>query len=158
MDTGGIDINALIDGSRIVLDKQDDGESILELHVTKAADESTQSYEYDEYQQITGTLLNNAGHITITIENQDQFCMYTTVTRYADTNLVTLANNGLLYLFSSMKLTLGWTDGGTCQLSWTCVVNLYKSIVANNVIPVSFHMGQCETFLSSSSKKMAIRC
>ena len=25
-------------------------------------------------------------------------------------------------------------------------VNLYKSIAANNVIPVSFHMRQCETF------------
>ena len=45
------------------------GESILELHETNATD----SYEYDEYLPITGTQLNSAGQITITIENQDQF-------------------------------------------------------------------------------------
>ena len=49
------------------------GESILELHETNPTDESIKSYEYDEYQPITGTRLNSAGQITITIENQDQF-------------------------------------------------------------------------------------
>ena len=49
------------------------GESILELHKTNTTDESIKSYEYDEYQPITGTQLNSAGQITITIENQDQF-------------------------------------------------------------------------------------
>ena len=44
------------------------GESILELHETNATDESIKSY-YDEYQLITGTQLNSAGQITITIEN-----------------------------------------------------------------------------------------
>ena len=49
------------------------GESILEFHETNATDESIKSYEYDEYQPITGTQLNSAGQIKITIENQDQF-------------------------------------------------------------------------------------
>ena len=49
------------------------GESILELHETNSTDESIKSYEYNEYQPITGTQLNSAGQITITIENQDQF-------------------------------------------------------------------------------------
>ena len=49
------------------------GESILEIHETNATDESIKSYEYDEYQPITGTQLTSAGQITITIENQDQF-------------------------------------------------------------------------------------
>ena len=49
------------------------GKSILELHETNDTDESIKSYEYDEYQPITGTQLNSAGQITITIENQDQF-------------------------------------------------------------------------------------
>ena len=49
------------------------GGSILELHETNATVESIKSYEYDEYQQIIGTQINNAGQITITIENQDQF-------------------------------------------------------------------------------------
>ena len=104
------------------------GESILELHETKATDESIKSYEYDEYQPITGTQLNSAGQITITIENQDQFLYlhnsYLLIegkvlkadnTRYADTDLIALTNNGLLYLFSSLKLT----NGGIFQLSWS---------------------------------------
>ena len=37
------------------------GESILELHVTNATDESIKSYEYDECQPISGTQLNSAG-------------------------------------------------------------------------------------------------
>ena len=68
------------------------GESILELHETNATDESIKAYEYDEYQPITGTQLNSAGQITITIENQDE-----------DADLIALTNNGL---FSSLKLTL----------------------------------------------------
>ena len=95
------------------------GESILELHKTNATDESIKSYEYDEYQPITGTQLNSAGQITITIENQDQFLQlhksYLLIegdvlkaddTRCADGDLIALTNNGLLYLFSSLKLTL----------------------------------------------------
>ena len=49
------------------------GESILDLHETNTADESIKSYEYDEYQHITGTQLNSAGQITLTIEYQNQF-------------------------------------------------------------------------------------
>ena len=48
------------------------GESILGLHETNAEDERIKSYEYDEYQPITGTKLNSARQITITIENHDQ--------------------------------------------------------------------------------------
>ena len=74
VDTGGIDLTALIDGSGIVLDKRKMiGESILQLHEGNAVYESIKSYEYDEYQPITGTQLNSAGQITLTIENQDQF-------------------------------------------------------------------------------------
>ena len=86
------------------------GESILELHETNATDE-------DEYQPITGTQLNSAGQITVTVENQDQFLhnSYLLIegevlkadnTSYADADLIALTNNGLLYLFSSLKLTL----------------------------------------------------
>ena len=94
------------------------GESILELHETNATDESIKSYEYDEYQPITGTQLNNTGQITITIENQDQLLhlhisylliegnVLKTDNRFADANIVALSNNGRLYLFSILKLTL----------------------------------------------------
>ena len=96
------------------------GESILELHETNATGESIKSCEYNEYQPITGTQLNSAGQITITIiENQDQWLhlqnSYLLIegemlkadnARYADADLVALTNNGPLYLFSSLKLTL----------------------------------------------------
>ena len=95
------------------------GESILERHETNARDESIKSYEYNEYHPITGTQRNSAGQITITIENQDHFLhlhnSYLLIegdvltadnTRYADDDLVALTNNGLLYLFFSLKLTL----------------------------------------------------
>ena len=95
------------------------GESILELHETNASDESVKSYEYKGYQPITGTQLNSAGQITITIDNQDQFLhlhnSYLVIegevlkadnTRYADADLVALTTNGQLYLFSSLKITL----------------------------------------------------
>ena len=98
---------------------KDDWESIQELHETNATDKSIKSYEYNEYQPITGTQLNSAGQITITIENQDQFLhlqnSYLLIegevlkadnAKYADADLVALTNNGLLYLFSSLKLTL----------------------------------------------------
>ena len=92
-------------------------------------DESIKSYEYDKYQPITGTQLNSAGQITITIESQDQFIhnSYLMIegdvskadntryegdvskadnTRYADADLIALTNNRLMFLFSSLKLTL----------------------------------------------------
>ena len=94
------------------------GESILDIHAGNSSDESIKVYEYD-YQPITGSQLNTAGQITITIENQDQFVhlhnSYLIVegdvlnadnTRYADADMVALTNNGLMYLFSSFKLTL----------------------------------------------------
>ena len=85
------------------------GESILQLHEGNAVDESIKSYEYDEYQPITGTQLNSTGQITITIGNQDQFLhihssylliegdvLKADSTRYADADLVALTNNGLV--------------------------------------------------------------
>ena len=103
------------------------GESILELRETNATDESIKSYEYNEFHPIIGTQLNSAGQITITIENQDQFLhlhnSYLLIegevlkaddARYADADLIALANNGLLHLFSSLKLTMGiaWVANG----------------------------------------------
>ena len=56
------------------------GESILQLHKGNVVDESIKSFGYDEYQPITGTQVNSAGQITIKIENQDQFLLYTYTT------------------------------------------------------------------------------
>ena len=168
------------------------GESILELHKTNATNESIKSYEYDKYQPVTGTQLNSAGQIAITIENQDQFLhlhnsylliegnvLKAANTSYTDADLIALTNNGLLYLFSSLKLTLAGQTvehfsvsrddkyavlrtaaAGAGKVVWSKLVwsvpivqpndrskvNLYRSIASNNVIPISFRMGQSETF------------
>ena len=75
------------------------GEFKLELHKINAADESIKSYEYNEYQPITGTQLNSAGQIT------EGEVLKADNARYADADLIALTNNGLWYLFSSLKLT-----------------------------------------------------
>ena len=85
------------------------GESILQLHEGNAVDENIKSYEYEEYQPITGTQLNSAGQITITIENQDHFphlhLRYLLIeddllkadnTIYADADLIALTKNGIM--------------------------------------------------------------
>ena len=56
------------------------GESILQLHEGNVVDESIKSYEYDEYQPITGTQLNSAGQITINIDTRISSYTYTTAT------------------------------------------------------------------------------
>ena len=124
------------------------GESILELHETNATDESIKSYEYDEYQPITGTQLNSVGQITITIENQDQFLhlhnSYLLIEgnvlkvddrRYVYANLIALTNNGLLYLFSNLKLTLaGQTvehvnyPGHATSWNGELLINIYQML------------------------------
>ena len=70
------------------------------------------SYEYAEYQPITGTQLNSAGQISITIENHVRFLrlhnsylsiqgnvMEADNKRYAVADLVALTNNGLFISF-----------------------------------------------------------
>ena len=92
---------------------------MLDIHAGNSNDESIKSYEYNDYQPITGSQLNTAGQITITIENQDQFVhlhnsyliiegdvLKVDASRYADADMVSLTNNGLTYLFSSFRLTL----------------------------------------------------
>ena len=46
---------------------------ILKCTDTSVIDESTEEYEYYEYEPITGTSLNNGGDIRISIELQDVF-------------------------------------------------------------------------------------
>ena len=107
-------------------------ESIQELHETNDPDDSIISYDYDKYQPVTGTQLNCAGKYTITIENQDQFlhlhnsCLFiqgdvlkADNTRYTDADLVVSV--------SQFEVNIGWTDGGTCQLSLLGLSELFTN-------------------------------
>ena len=46
---------------------------ILQFTENPLIDESIEEYEYHENDPITGTSLNNCGHIRISIESQDVF-------------------------------------------------------------------------------------
>ena len=98
---------------------------ILQITEDIPVDDSIYEYEYKEYNPITGTDLNR-GSIVITIESQD---IYThpaesylivegelikfarggggAIVRYADADLAALINNGIMYLFSDVRLHLG---------------------------------------------------
>ena len=98
---------------------------ILQITEDIPVDDSITEYEYKEYNPITGTDLNR-GSIVITIESQDIYThpaeSYLIVegglgsatppipaagfTPYIDTDTVTLINNGIMYLFSDVRLHL----------------------------------------------------
>lgn len=95
-------------------------QNILEIGESASFDESITEYEYQEYLPITGTSLNNSGDVRITIESQDIFThpsesylLFTgrltkaDGTAYANADVVTLTNNGLMHLFNEIRLYLG---------------------------------------------------
>ena len=97
---------------------------ILQITEDIPVDDSIYDYEYKEYNPIAGTD-HNRGSIVITIEAQD---IYThpaesfliidgqlrkkdrgpnnTIVPYADADVVTLINNGMMYLFSDIRYHL----------------------------------------------------
>ena len=95
------------------------GMDILRFTEAPMKDESIEEYEHHEYEPITGTNLNNPGEIRINIETQDLFThpseSYLIIegrltksdgAAYADTDAVTLTNNGLMHLFSNIRYQL----------------------------------------------------
>lgn len=83
-------------------------------------DESIEKYEYHEYTPVSGTSnLNYGNEIRLVVETQDLFThpseSYLVVegsltkqngSRYADADLITLVNNGIMHLFQSIKYEL----------------------------------------------------
>ena len=92
---------------------------ILKFTDTPIIDESSEEYEYHEYEPITGTSLNNSGHISISIESQDVFthpsesylifegCLTKADgTLYANADEDALTNNAIMHLFSRIEYHL----------------------------------------------------
>ena len=84
-------------------------ESILHIQEKYRVDDSIKCYEYNEYHPTSGSNLNMAGQITINIDNQDERdhprrsvllvegnLIKANDTLYADEDVVSLANNGVL--------------------------------------------------------------
>lgn len=94
--------------------------SILDITETLMKDESVSEYEFHEYEPITGTNLNNSGEIRIAIETQDLFVQPSESylmfegqlvkeadgSAYDAADNIALTNNGLMYLFASIKYQL----------------------------------------------------
>ena len=91
---------------------------ILQLTEDIPVDDSIYDYEYKEYNPIVGTDLNR-GSIVLTIESQDIYThpsesfliidgklTKTDGSIYDEDTLITLINNGLMYLFSDVRYHL----------------------------------------------------
>ena len=93
---------------------------ILKFTDTSIIDESIEEYDYDEYEPITGTSLNNGGDVRISIETQDVFThpseSYLILfegrltkadgTAYANVDEVAQTNNAIMHLFSRIEYHL----------------------------------------------------
>ena len=93
--------------------------SILQIQEKYAVDDSIKSQEIYAYQPISGTQYNDAGQITIRIENQDAFFLprrswlqiegklvKADGSVYVTGNLITIENNGILQLYDNFKYEL----------------------------------------------------
>ena len=93
--------------------------SILKITEPISSDTSIDEYEHHEYGTIAGTNLNNFGEIKIIIETQDIFThpsksfliidgklIKDDGTDYADADVISLTNNGMMYLFKNIKYKL----------------------------------------------------
>ena len=95
-------------------------DSILNFQDKYTESDAIKSYEYNEYHPTSGSNLNIPGNITIHIENQDEFyhprrsyllvegnlLKSTDSTRYAAADVIALANNGIMHLFSNVRYEL----------------------------------------------------
>jgi len=86
-------------------------------------DTSVERDQVHEYEPVTGTNLNNPGEIRIVINQKDLYAQpsksYLIIegrltkadgTTYADADLITLTNNGMAYLFKSIRYQLDGQD------------------------------------------------
>ena len=94
-------------------------DSILNIQEKYTESDTIKSYEYNEYQPTSGSNLNISGNITIHIENQDEFyhprrsyllvegnLLPTAGGAYEANATISLANNGVMHLFSNVKYEL----------------------------------------------------
>ena len=93
--------------------------NILKFTDIPIIDERIEEYEYNKYDPITGTNLNNGGDIRISIESRDVFahpCGSNLIfegrltqaddTAYANADEVALTNNAIMHLFSQIEYHL----------------------------------------------------
>ena len=95
-------------------------ENYLNISETLQIDESVSEYNYHNYEPVVGTNLNSNSQIRFVIENQDLFYLpsksFLTIkgkltkadgTALADTDVVTLVNNAMMFLFDRIEYQIG---------------------------------------------------
>ncbi len=91
-------------------------EDYLKISDPLQIDESVSEYNYHNYEPVVGSNLNSTSQIRIIIENQDLFYLpsksFLTIkgkltksdgAALADTDAVTLVNNGIMFLFDRIE-------------------------------------------------------
>jgi len=91
---------------------------ILNFEEKPITDKTTEEYEYQEYELITGTNLNNPREIRITIKKIKTYShirvSYLSVegrltkeddTAFTDADVITLTNNGIMHLFATSGIS-----------------------------------------------------
>ena len=94
---------------------------ILKFTDSPIIDERIEDYEYQEYEPITGTSLNNGGDVRISTESQDIFThpsesylifqgrlINADGTAYVNVDEVALTNNAIMHLFSRIEYHLSY--------------------------------------------------
>jgi hypothetical protein len=95
-------------------------EDYLKISDPLQIDESVSEYNYHNYEPVVGSNLNSSSQIRIVIENQDLYYLpyksFLTIkgkltktdgTALANTDAVTLINNGIMFLFSTIEYQIG---------------------------------------------------
>ena len=109
--------------------------SILQIDEKFNETDAIKSYEWNEYLPTSGSDLNVPGTITINIESQDEFyhprkcCLLVEGdllkgkdgSRYTDGDQITLANNGIMHLFSNFKY----------EIAGQVIENIYEPGIAS---------------------------
>ena len=127
------------------------------LHIDEALteDASVDSYVYHEYNPIVGTSLNNVNsEIRIVLENQDLFThpskSYLLVkgklvksagTTYGDDDAIALVNNGVMFLFNSIRYHLG--DKLVDEINYPGHATTMKSLITYGSSDQASLLGSC---------------
>ena len=137
--------------------------SILKIDDNYTIDDSIDNYETYSFYPITGTQLNNPGSITITVQNSDNFYhpanswiefegqIKKGAADYATTDLITFANNGILYLFDNIKYLLSSTE----------IESVFNPGAVSNIIGLakyssSFQSGLLQSWAPDTSDAAAV--
>lgn len=119
--------------------------AILDCNEKGVEDDSMKENEAVEYVPNTGVQLNNSGDIRITVESRDIYShpvesylliggrlTNTDGTAYADADMVTLINNGVVHLFDSMRYDIDGKEMETLRYPGQALIMLKALTISDD--------------------------